>query len=225
MAFSETISTVTHTNLLLDSLGGVVTEKVTVLQDADNADGLSTGALLGKITKGAVTSVADGAGTDGANTGDATCVPDATAPLQVNSQLGTYSVKFTAATKAGVYDPNGAYLGEMTAGTAWVKQIKFLVTAGSTPMVAGDGFAITVAEGSGKVAAFDPDGVSGEEVPFGVLGNDVEIASADATGAFAYLKGKFNQNAMSVKTGVTLLDYKDALRNIGIYLVDATSEV
>lgn len=75
---------------------------------------------------------------------------------------GVYQVTFTAATKFDVEDPSGVKIGSGTTGVAFSKSgVGFTLTAGATPAVAGDGFAITVAAGTGKYVAYTAAGAAG----------------------------------------------------------------
>jgi hypothetical protein len=75
---------------------------------------------------------------------------------------GAYKVRFTAATKFDVEDPNGVTIGTGTTGVAFSKKgLGFTLTAGGTPAVAGDEFTITVAEGTGKYSRYAAAGASG----------------------------------------------------------------
>lgn len=232
MGFTETL-TISHGNLLLDTLGGLVTRKVTVAADPVNKQ-FPTGALMGKITKGIVSKTMNGAGTDGANTGTGTLTLDVTAPLQTKAKLGHYSIVIAKAyvaegTVAGsyeVYDPDGYLLGIGTIGDTWIKHVKFvLAESGATKFIVGDAFTVTIAEGSGQLGAFDPIAVNGCDIPYGILGNAVDVEVNESIGSFVYLKGKFDQNAVSVLPGITLENHKDALRSLGIYLVDVQDEI
>jgi len=237
MGFSD-VTNITHANLLLDSLGGAVTRKVTVARDTVNKK-FSRGALLGKITKGAwavAAAVAAGAGEAGANTGTGTCTKDVTLAYLANVMLGAYKVVVTRAyvaqdTVAGAYEvyaPNGVYLGSGTIGDTWAKHIKFvLAEAGAEKFIVGDAFTLTVtrAAGTGFLAAFAPTADDGTEIPYGILGNDVDVNAANSVGAFVYLRGKFDINQVSVLTGVTLANYIDACRDKEIYLVDVQDEI
>jgi hypothetical protein len=232
MGFTETL-TISHGNLLLDTLGGLVTRKVTIAADPINKQ-FPTGALMGKITKGTVSKISNGAGVDGANTGTGTLTLDATAPLQAKAKLGTYAIVITRAfaaegTVAGafeVYDPDGYLLGTATIGDTWSKHIKFvLVEDGATKFVVGDAFDVTLAAGNGQLGAFNPEAVNGCDIPYGILGNPVDVEASESIGSFVYLKGKFDQNAVSVIPGVTLENHKDTLRSLGIYLVDVQDEI
>lgn len=239
MAFYED-KTITPSQLVLGDPSQMLTEKVTILRASGTALALTAGHLMGKITKGAISvaaAVAAGAGTSGANTGTGTCTKDATTPNLTGAQLGAYLIRVTRAyvaegTVAGAYevfDPEGDYLGSGTIGDTWAKQIKFvLAEAGATKFIVGDAFTITVSQaaGSGYLTEFDPAAVDGSETPYGILLNDVTVATTgESTGNYVYLNGKFNQNAVTAKSGVTVANHKDALRAIGIYLVDQTDEI
>ena len=245
MAFYED-KTITPSQLVLGDPSLMVTEKVTILRASGTALALTAGHLMGKITKGAITvgaAVAAGALTDGANTGAGTCTKDGDTPNLTGVQLGAYLIRVTRAYAAGdgggdavagayeVFDPEGYYLGSGTIGDIWAKQIKFALAedeAGGTKFVVGDAFTITVTQdaGSGYLTEFDPAAVDGSEIPYGILLNDVTVpTTGEATGSYVYLNGKFNQNAVTAKSGVTVANHKDALRAIGIYLVDQTDEI
>jgi hypothetical protein len=241
MAFYED-KTITPSQLVLGDPSLMVTEKVTILRASGIALALTAGHLMGKITKGAITvgaAVAAGALAGGANTGTGTCTKDVDTPNLAGVQLGAYLIRVTreyveAGTVAGAYevfDPEGDYLGSGTIGDTWEKQIKFELAeaeADGTKFVVGDAFTITVtqAAGSGYLTEFDPAAVDGSEIPYGILLNDVTVPTdGEATGSYVYLNGKFNQNAVTAKSGVTVANYKDALRAIGIYLVDQTDEI
>ena len=243
MAFYED-KTITPSQLVLGDPSLMVTEKVTILRASGTALALTAGHLMGKITKGAITvgdAVPAGALAGGANTGTGTCTKDESTPNLAGVQLGAYLIRVTRAYVAAdggeeavdgayeVFDPEGDYLGSGTIGDTWAKQIKFVLAEdGATKFVVGDAFTITVtqAAGSGYLTEFDPAAVDGSEIPYGILLNDVTVPTdGEATGSYVYLNGKFNQNAVTAKSGVTVANYKDALRAIGIYLVDQTDEI
>ena len=231
--------TITKGGLILSDLGGMVTKKETIKRLTVAAT-LLRGRLMGKITKGAwsvAAAVAAGAGSEGANTGTGTCTKDVTLAYLANVMVGAYLVKVTRAyvaegTVAGAYEvfaPNGVKLGDGVIGDTWAKHIKFvLAEAGITKFVVGDAFTLTVAQaaGSGYLADWDPAAVDGTEVPYGVLGNDVAVlTSAEATGSFVYLNGKFRLEEVTAKSGVTVANYVDAWRDHDVYLVSATDEI
>lgn len=124
---------------------------------------LVAGAVLALLAQagGVTTDAAAAAG----NTGDGTI---AMADPAVNSKAknGVYTVIMTAATAFKVEDPNGVEIGIGAAGTAFNKEVKFTVTAGSTPMVAGDRFTIAVgveSPGDYQAVAYDPTDTDGAE--------------------------------------------------------------
>lgn len=94
------------------------------------------------------------------NTGNATITAAAT--LQAGAQPGDYAVEFLTATTFAVFDPSGNRLADGATGAAYNNgQIGFTITEGGTPMVAGDGFTITVTKAEGKLVAFNPAAVDG----------------------------------------------------------------
>ncbi len=88
------------------------------------------------------------------NTGNAT-IALAGQPTQSDAVSGIYRIVCTAATSAGVYRPNGEYLGVLTFGTQFNDEIVVTVTAGGTACVAGDSFEVTVAVATGRVPIRD----------------------------------------------------------------------
>jgi hypothetical protein len=104
---------------------------------------LDPGLVVTQTTTGAITSAAKAGG----NTGTGS-VGAATAGL--GTQVGAYTVAFTAATVFSVFDPSGKELRNGATGTAYSDEIGFTIAAGGTAFVAGDGFTITVAAGSAQ---------------------------------------------------------------------------
>jgi hypothetical protein len=124
--------------------------------------GLPTGQILGRVLTGAVT-----AEEKEDNTGDATISAVTKGP---DAQVGVYDVDFTTATDFDVTAPDGTDLGAGEAGVEFdTDHVTFTITAGAEPMVAGDGFEITVAAGSGNYAEYDSDAVDGSAVVAGIL--------------------------------------------------------
>jgi hypothetical protein len=102
------------------------------------------GAVLGVILAG-LTAAAAALGT---NTGNGTF--GAITLTTVATEIGTYDVAFTDATHYTVTAPDGS-TSTGTTGVAFAALgIGFTITAGGTPMVAGDGFTITTANAVGK---------------------------------------------------------------------------
>lgn len=119
------------------------------------------GAVMGRIFLGAATSAAKAGG----NTGTGTLTLDATAPVQAGAKRGAYAVRMLTATTFRVEDPDGFVLGDGANGTAFVDDLKFVIAAGGTAFVAGDGFDITVADGSDQVVPLDLTAVNGAQIP------------------------------------------------------------
>lgn len=166
---TETMGARTGEFLLSEAPGTLSRESVTV---ASGAGKLSAGTVLGKITKGAVT--ATGAATTAGN-GDfvAESVSATTA-----AQVGAYTLVALSATKALLYAPSGAFLGQYTIGDAYSANGIAFDTEGT--WAAGDTATITVAiaAGSGEYKAFDADNTDGSDTAVGIL-----LAAADATSA------------------------------------------
>jgi len=136
-------------------------EEVTV--NAVSADGLVAGQVMGKIVVGTASAAAQGG-----NTGNAT---SSAVTVGSKAKPGVYIAEFTAATTFFVLDPDGINIGNGVTGTAFsvTDHIDFTLTAGGTPMVAGDGFNITVAAGSGQYVEYDAAGTTGAQTVAGVL--------------------------------------------------------
>lgn len=84
-----------------------------------------------------------GAATAG-NTGNGTI---GTLAVTSKAKVGVHIVTMTTATAFTVKDPDGLVMGTGAAGTAFsAGGVTFTITAGGTPMVSGDSFAITVAK-------------------------------------------------------------------------------
>ena len=101
--------------------------------------------------------------------------------------------------------------------------------AGTTQLVSR---AVTVAAGAslprgavlGKITADGKyklsDSVSrdGSETPSVVLAEPVDASAADVTHAAVYVKGEFNENALTFGSGITADSARDDLRGVGIYI-------
>lgn len=134
---------------------------------------LPAGQLLGKVTVGAAT-----AAVQAGNTGNATI---SAVTVGTKTQPGVYVVEFTAATAFMVIAPNGHVIGNGVTGTAFAvtDHIDFTITAGGTPMVAGDGFNVTVAAGSGAYVAYSASATNGAANVAGILFEGVPASTTD----------------------------------------------
>ncbi len=152
--------------------------EVTLLSGAGD---LITGTVLGKITKAAVSSAAK----SGGNTGNGTLSLDGTTPKLAGAKPGVYAVRcVSGATNGGLFqiaDPDGNVIGHYVVGAAaFAVQIKFTIADGSTDFVAGDGFDVTIAAGSGKWKKHISGAVDGTETAAGILLDGRDATSADA---------------------------------------------
>jgi len=138
---------------------------------------LLTGSVLGKITKGAAVA----AEKSGGNTGDGALTLDATTPVLPKAKVGVYAVRcVTAALNGGTFrvtDPDGFVIGDVAVAATFSNQLKFVIADGATDFVAGDGFDVTIAPGSGKYAWHNPTAVNGAEVADAIL-----LTAVDASG-------------------------------------------
>ena len=203
--------TLTYDNLFAGSIPAAVTEVVTLKRGSGT---LARGTVLGKITKGAATAAAK----TGGNTGNATIALDSTTPVLKGAKVGVYTVRFTAATAFTVADPDGFVLGTGATGAAFVNDLKFTITAGGSAFIAGDGFDITLAAGSGYCVAVNSAAVDGSDVPFGVLCEDVVLASGAETLSAAYMMGTFNEDALVFGGSDDKEDHRAAMRNLNMYM-------
>ena len=160
--------------LISEAQGTRAREQGTALALNDGTTIIQSGTLAARVAKGAVTGAAGGT-----NTGNATI---GTLSALANSVAGIYSAIALSATRWAVYDPTGRFLGVAVNGTAFAVQVAFTITAGGTPAVAGDTFAITVAAGSTKLVKWNPSGTNGSETIVGVFYNETDVSgSTDQT--------------------------------------------
>jgi len=146
-------------------------EQVTIGQSAK----LKAGTVLGRVMLGAAVAAAKAGG----NTGDATI---SAVTRTAATKIGVYVVRFTAATKFDVSDPDGFKIGSGSTGAAYADDLGFTITAGSTPMVAGDGFDITVSSGSKTYVPLDAEGSDGSQLAAAILWGPVDATDGDVRG-------------------------------------------
>lgn len=110
------------------------------------------------------------------NTGTGTLILDADTPILAKAIKGVYTVTCVTSAVGGgtfrVQDPNGRVIGELsvsTNGVAFVNQFKAVITAvAGHDFAVGDGFSVTIPEGTGAWAAFDPAAFDGRQYASGV---------------------------------------------------------
>lgn len=184
-------------HLVSEGNGRISREAVTI---ASGAGKLQAGTVLGQITTAGATAAAKagntGNGTIGAVTVGADAIP------------GAYVVTFVdPATNAGAFiveDPDGETIGNGDVGVAFSDGgLGFTIADGSTDFAAGDQFVITVAQGSLKYVAHDPDGTDGRQNAAAVLWAGVDATSADARATAHVRLCEVNGEVLVWKTGIS----------------------
>lgn len=195
-----------------------VTQNGTVSSGAtvNSATVLPRGTVMGQQTLGSATAVAKAGG----NTGNGTV--SAVTDVGGFTNVGIYQVIFTAATTFNVFDPKGRELKPGTTGVAYSDDLAFTITAGGTAFVAGDGFNITVAAGTGNFVPAVATATDGSAVPSAILVDDCNPAAA-AVNAGLYLTGEFNGNALTFDTSFTVATLKTLLASRSIFIKSAVS--
>lgn len=142
-----------------------------------SGNNLLAGAVLGKRTLGAATAAAIAGNTGNGAMGAVTVGAGAKAGVyrllivEPGTNVGTFIVE----------DPDGILVGTGVVASAFSKGgLSFTLADGSTDFVAGDGFTITVAAGTGKWEEYDPTNTNGSEYARGILTRDTDATSADA---------------------------------------------
>lgn len=206
-------------DILIGGDAKMMTKEAVILTGA--SVNLSRGAVLGKITVGAVptTGTAGGSNT-GATTMTAVAGKRRTKP-------GIYTITCIAAAAAGglfeVVNPDGERIGVAEVGTAFVSnEINFLINDPSTDAAIGDSFTVTVPAGSGKYALVDKAAINGSGVAAGILAEDADARSADVT-TIMYHTGQFNKAALSFAADNTWADHEADLRAIDIHGKDVVA--
>ena len=147
----------------------------------------------------------------GTNTGNATIAGEV---ANDTASSGSYRIEALTATTFKVIAPNGLSLDAIaTAGSAYSDQIGFTITAGGTPMVAGDYFSIAVTVGLGKQTSFTTG-----SVPSTVMYEDVDASGGDTIG-YAYRNADIKASEVDFGTGSDA-EVRDALDDKNIFLRD-----
>ncbi|MGE3064119.1 MAG: head decoration protein [Hyphomicrobiaceae bacterium] len=136
---------------------------------AAEAGDLKTGTVLGRITKGDASSAAKAGG----NTGGGTLTLDVTTPILAGASPGVYKVRCIASVTDGgefsVEDPDGFVIGNVAVGATFADQIKFVLADSGTDFAVGDGFDVTIDDGSAKWVPCEYGAVDGSGVAAGIL--------------------------------------------------------
>lgn len=120
---------------------------------------------------------------------------------------GPYRVVAISETVFAVEDPNGVGIGNATVGTAFNKEVKFTIAAGSNVFAIGDSFEILIGAerpGDYQAVAFDPDGDDGSEIP-AVIALYSAATDADETVDISVISraSEVNGNILSWPEGIT----------------------
>ena len=164
--------------LVSEAAGERSRESITLI----SGQNLSASAVLGKITKGAASSAAYSVANMGRdNTGNGTM---GAVTVSAGAKVGAYKLTIVEpGTNVGsytVHDPDGVLIGVGVVAAAFsAGGLAFTLADGSTDFVAGDGFIITVAAGSGKYTYVDPEGVNGSETAVAILLRNVDASGGD----------------------------------------------
>lgn len=134
---------------------------------------LEAGTVLGKITVGTASAAAFAGNT---GTGEIAAVT-----VSAGAKVGDYKlVIIEPASNKGNFtleDPDGVLVGTGVVATEFdAGGLTFTVTD-ATDFIAGDGFTITVAAGSGKYTQFDQDAADGSQIAAGILFDAVNAAA------------------------------------------------
>lgn len=157
-------------------------EEITILAGSGAARELTSGMVLGKVSKGAGSPSAQASP---ANTGDGTV---GTITVGAAAKPGVYRVTFiepgTDLGRFTVEDPDGINVGTGIVGTAFSGGgLGFTIADGAADFVSGDQFLITVAAGSGKYVQISDAGTTGIEDAAGILYDDASAPDgADGLG-------------------------------------------
>lgn len=182
---------------------------------ASGAGKVTTGTVLGKITAGDAAAAAKAGG----NTGDGTLTLDATTPVLAGVKIGVYTVRCIEAAANGgtfeVQDPDGAVIGSVAVGDTWAEGVKFVIADGAADFVAGDGFDITVDDGSGKYVAIDFAANDGSQVAAAILIHGCDATAADAETAVLVGHAQIVSSQLTWPVGATSGQKATALAELG----------
>jgi len=195
-------------------------EQIVILAGSGSDRVLTAGMVLGARLSGTAAAVA-GAGNTGNGAMGAITV---TGP----AKDGAYSLVFIEpGSDAGdfeVRDPDGLLVGTGTVAVAFsAGGLAFTLADGATDFAAGDTFVITVTQTAKKYLQFDEDGTLGEQVPAGILGENITaLDSVDNANGVALVRGNaiVNGNEIVWPSSINAAEKADAIqaleKNLGI---------
>jgi hypothetical protein len=194
---------------------------VTILAGSGSERALTTGMVLGRVTKGAAVGAAVAGITGNGTITAAPAVGQAAKP-------GVYRVvciePATNGGKFSVEDPNGILVGIATVGVEFATQLTFTIADGAADFAAGDAFTITVAAGSGKVKQIDFSATDGSDVACGLSTEPTTAPDGSDRSAVAVVRNAIvSTNGIVWPAGATT-DQKNAaiaqLKVLGVLVRD-----
>ncbi|MEY3746870.1 MAG: hypothetical protein RL194_329 [Pseudomonadota bacterium] len=182
--------------LLSEAPGTLSRENITIVLGAGE---LAAGTVLGKITTGSSATATAFAGNSGTGT-------VGTITVSAGAQHGTYKlVIIEPATDAGKFQlegPDGKIVGTGTVGAAFSKGGLAFTLADATDFIAGDGFDIVVAAGSGSYTAYDDGLANGAQVAVAVLAQSVDATSSAVSATAIVRLAEVKKDALQWHTDV-----------------------
>jgi hypothetical protein len=191
--------------LVSEAAGYRSREQITVSMGAGK---LLAGTILGKRTRGTANPTY---GAIAGNTGNATLAFAGGGGIDAGAVAGTYQVRFLDATHYVVYRPDGSEEGRGTTGVAYDGALNFTITAGATPMAAGDAFNVVAAFNAGTQEFYPvmEGGTDGSQVASAILMEDIDTTAADVV-ATAIVRDAEVQRAMLAFAGTPSNGFKDS---------------
>jgi hypothetical protein len=170
-------------------------EAIVILAGSGAERRLTSGMVLGKVTKGTATAAAVSG-----NTGNGTMGP---VTVGAAAKAGVYRLTcIEPAPNAGKFlleDPEGIVVGTVTVAVAFSGGgLSFTLADGSTDFASGDAFTVTVAAGSGKFVQIDKTGTDGREDAAGLLYLDASAPDGEDGKGVAIVR-----NAVVSANGIT----------------------
>jgi hypothetical protein len=161
---------------------------------------VKAGHVLGAVSKGAASAAAFAGNTGNGTIGAIT--------VGAGAKVGAYKlVLIEPAANAGVFeleDPDGKIVKTgVVAGAFSSGGLGFTLADGATDFVAGDGFTITVAAGSGKYKEWNPANTDGSEVAVTIAYANVDASLADKRFVRIARHAEVNGKVLEYFSGVT----------------------
>jgi hypothetical protein len=169
---------------------------------------VARGTILGKRTKGTAAAVTPAAFAH--NAGNATV---GAVTVDAGATAGTYKAIFTTATTFNFYNPAGILEGGGSTGVAFsAGSLNFTITAGGTPMVAGNGFNFPLAYAAGSLewVPWTPAATDGSEAASGIAYDNYDVTGGVDVPATAHVRECEVQRASLAFVGTPTQPEKDA---------------